>query len=106
MHVGQRLQLLVPLLHPQHEVVHVGPEGANQGPKNLQGWIKVAGCGDLPRLRHQGGGALLFLLERSDNTSTWDSSLPPTAPGGLIYCLLFAAQTFKCFQLRGGKGRK
>lgn len=61
-HIGQCLQLLVPPLHSQHKVVHVRPKGANQRPKNLQGWIKVVRCGNLPRLHHKGGGVLLFLL--------------------------------------------
>lgn len=64
-HIGQCLQLLVPLLHSQHKVVHVRPEGANQGSKNLQGWIKVVGCCDFPCLGHQGGGVLLFLLKEA-----------------------------------------
>lgn len=107
-HVRQCLQLLVPLLRSQQKVVHVGPEGANQVPKELQGRTGVTGGGNLPRLRQQGGGVLLFFLGTSDNTSTWDF-LPSSHRTGGLYLLFTVSGAviyiFSAFVANRGKQR-
>lgn len=92
-HMHQCVQFFGPLFCPQHKIIHVGFESADQSTKYIRSRSGITGANESLGLRHQVQSMLLFLLRK-----TMRCQLEFCVCKFLIFYLLLSLQSFKYFR--------